>query len=285
MLMHKLIRCFVFLPILVVGWNIGRTGERYACYYDCYSSRKTYSPGSLSGSFQAHLSGYNENDANPLPISERDYSGYEDHDFSSVRGTFSANLNSDKWIDGLSAEGKFDYRLNNNLTKEFKTTFDYYDYNYDTEEYVVTTSFNGGQNSLRESYAKDWLWYSLFKLNYDHIFAEKHHVTGLALVEAQSHRNDNFFAYREGFISTRVDELFAGADENKNNGGAAAEGGRMSYVFKLGYNYNNRYLIDFVSRIDGSAKFYKNNRWGFFPGVSAAWRISEEPFFKSKFQM
>ncbi|MGQ8335573.1 TonB-dependent receptor [Sunxiuqinia sp. A32] len=228
--------------------------------------------------------GYNENDANPLPISERDYSGYEDHDFSSVRGTFSANLNFDKWIKGLSADGKFDYRLNNNLTKEFKTTFNYYDYNYDTEEYVVTGRFNGGHNSLRESYAKDWLWYSLFKLNYDRIFAGKHHVTGLALVEAQSNRHDDFFAYREGFISTRIDEMFAGADENKNNGGGASEGGRMSYVFKLGYNYGSRYLIDFVSRVDGSAKFNKSNRWGFFPGVSAAWRISEETFFKNRFK-
>ena len=54
----------------------------------------------------------------------------------------------------------------------------------------------------------------------------------------------------------------------------------MSYVFKLGYGYENRYLVDFVGRVDGSAKFYKSNRWGFFPGVSAAWRISEEPFFE-----
>ena len=53
----------------------------------------------------------------------------------------------------------------------------------------------------------------MFKLNYDRIFAEKHHVTGLALVEAQASKNDNFFAYREGFISTEVDEMFAGSDE------------------------------------------------------------------------
>lgn len=83
-------------------------------------------------------------------------------------------------------------------------------------------------------------------------------------MEAQANKNDNFFAYREGFISTEVDEMFAGSDENKNNGGGASEGGRMSYVFKLGYSYDNRYLFDFVGRIDGSAKFYKDNRWGFF---------------------
>ena len=227
--------------------------------------------------------GYDASWANPLPISERDYSGYEDTDFSSVRGTFSVNLNFNKWIKGLSADGKFDYRLNNNFTKTFNTTFDYHDYNYDTGEYTVATQFNSGKNSLREAYAKDWLWYSMFKLNYDRIFAKKHHITALALIEAQASKNDNFFAYREGFISTEVDEMFAGSDENKNNGGGASEGGRMSYVFKLGYSYDSKYLFDFVGRVDGSAKFYEDNRWGFFPGVSAAWRISEEAFFKNKF--
>ena len=227
--------------------------------------------------------GYDASWANPLPISERDYSGYEDTDFSSVRGTLSVNLNFNKWIKGLSADGKFDYRLNNNFTKTFNTTFDYHDYNYDTGEYTVATQFNSGKNSLREAYAKDWLWYSMFKLNYDRIFAKRHHITALALIEAQASKNDNFFAYREGFISTEVDEMFAGSDENKNNGGEASEGGRMSYVFKLGYSYDSKYLFDFVGRVDGSAKFYEDNRWGFFPGVSAAWRISEEAFFKNKF--
>ena len=59
--------------------------------------------------------------ANPLMISERDYSGYSDEDFSSVRGTFSVNLNFNKWIKGLSADGKFDYRLNNKFVKTFNT--------------------------------------------------------------------------------------------------------------------------------------------------------------------
>lgn len=227
--------------------------------------------------------GYDDRWANPLPISERDYSGYEDTDFSSVRGTFSVNLNFNKWIKGLSADAKFDYRLNNNFVKTFNKTFDYYTYQYDSDEYTVASNFNGGKNTLRESYAKDWLWYSLFKLNYDRIFAGKHHVTGLALIEAQSSKNDNFFAYREGFISTEIDEMFAGSDENKDNGGGASDGGRMSYVFKAGYSFDSKYLFDFVGRVDGSAKFYKKNRWGFFPGVSAAWRISEEAFFKNRF--
>lgn len=95
--------------------------------------------------------------ANPLMISERDYSGYSDEDFSSVRGTFSVNLNFNKWIKGLSADGKFDYRLNNKFVKTFNTSFECYDYNYDANEYITTGQFNKGQNSLNEEYTKDWL--------------------------------------------------------------------------------------------------------------------------------
>lgn len=52
----------------------------------------------------------------------------------------------------------------------------------------------------------------------------------------------------------------------------------MGFFGRLSYNYKGRYLIDANARYDGSSKFPKNNHFGFFPSVSGAWRISEEPF-------
>jgi TonB-linked SusC/RagA family outer membrane protein len=52
-----------------------------------------------------------------------------------------------------------------------------------------------------------------------------------------------------------------------------------SYFGRLKYNYDNRYLLTFTARYDGSSKFGPNNRYGFFPAVSLGWRISEEAFF------
>ena len=46
------------------------------------------------------------------------------------------------------------------------------------------------------------------------------------------------------------------------------------------YNYKEKYLAEFLWRYDGSYMFPASSRWGFFPGVSAGWRISEEDFFK-----
>ena len=53
-----------------------------------------------------------------------------------------------------------------------------------------------------------------------------------------------------------------------------------SFFGRADYNFNEKYLLEFNFRYDGSSRFPTNNRWGFFPSASAAWRISEEPFFK-----
>lgn len=226
--------------------------------------------------------GYDTGWGNPRAISDSEYSGYNNKDFSTVRATAGFKLDFNQYVKGLSADGKFDYRLNNTFGKEFNKSFNYYDYDYDNESYIKTGTFNSGNTTLKESYERDWLWYSMFKVNYDRIFAQDHKVSGLFLVEAQSSKMDKFSAYREGFISNAIDELFAGGDDNKNNDGNASEGGRMSYVGRLGYSYKDKYLLDAVMRWDGSPKFSENNRWGFFPSVSVAWRISEEAFLKNK---
>ncbi|MGM9747228.1 MAG: SusC/RagA family TonB-linked outer membrane protein, partial [Candidatus Cryptobacteroides sp.] len=54
----------------------------------------------------------------------------------------------------------------------------------------------------------------------------------------------------------------------------------MGFFGRLSYNYKGRYLIEMNARYDGSSKFPKGNRYGFFPSVSAGWRLSDEPFMR-----
>jgi TonB-linked SusC/RagA family outer membrane protein len=63
-------------------------------------------------------------------------------------------------------------------------------------------------------------------------------------------------------------------------GGFKNEAALTSYLGRLEYNYDNRYLFNAVIRRDGSSKFSDANKWGNFPSVSAGWRLSNEPFFK-----
>ena len=54
----------------------------------------------------------------------------------------------------------------------------------------------------------------------------------------------------------------------------------ISYFGRIGYNFADRYILSATFRADGSSLFLGENKWGYFPSVSAAWVISEEPFFK-----
>lgn len=116
-------------------------------------------------------------------------------------------------------------------------------------------------------------------VNYDRKFGD-HAFNILAGVNRETIRNDNFSAFRRYFISTAIDQLFAGGDKEKNNGGGAWERARLNYFGRVGYNYQEKYIAEFLWRYDGSYMFPESSRYGFFPGIMAAWRVSEESFWK-----
>ena len=65
------------------------------------------------------------------------------------------------------------------------------------------------------------------------------------------------------------------------NGGPYDESKLLSYFGRLNYNYREKYLLNVTFRADGSSRFAKSNRWGYFPSVSAGWVVSNEPFMES----
>ena len=82
--------------------------------------------------------------------------------------------------------------------------------------------------------------------------------------------------FHDGSITT------VNAGNKVTNGGTfETEWGMMSYVGRLAYNYDSKYLATVNMRIDGSSKLNPNHRWGYFPSASAAWRISSEDFMKN----
>lgn len=117
-------------------------------------------------------------------------------------------------------------------------------------------------------------------VNYDRKFGD-HALTFLAGVQRETIQADNFGAFRRYFISTAVDQLFAGGSSERNNGGGAYERARLSYFGRVGYNFREKYIAEFLWRYDGSYIFPESDRFGFFPGIMGGWRISEEDFFKN----
>ena len=108
-----------------------------------------------------------------------------------------------------------------------------------------------------------------------------HFFNVMAGLERQTYRGDYFNAFRRFFISDRVDQLFAGGEDQRNNNGSATQTARLNYFGRVNYNFQEKYLAEFVWRYDGSYIFPEDKRYGFFPGVSLGWRISEEDFWKN----
>lgn len=111
----------------------------------------------------------------------------------------------------------------------------------------------------------------------------KSNVNGL-LVYEQARTNHTWFSgRRDGFISPVIDQFVGGSADKALANGSELQGARISYVGLLGYDYAEKYFVQGSFRYDGSVIFSPQNRWGFFPAVSAGWRITEEPFFNIDF--
>jgi TonB-linked SusC/RagA family outer membrane protein len=117
-------------------------------------------------------------------------------------------------------------------------------------------------------------------INYDKTFGP-HTINLLAAVTRETIENQTFNAFRRNFVSTALDQLLAGGeDAQKNNNGSAYKRARLSYFGRVNYNFQEKYLAEFLWRYDGSYMFPESDRFGFFPGILVGWRISEENFFK-----
>lgn len=158
----------------------------------------------------------------------------------------------------------------------------YTTYTWDEATQSSTPAGTRGSNTLRLSDWKESSTRIQASLSYNTSLLDKHNISGLLLYEEFENVGTNFWANRTGYV-VPIDQIFAGPDLNKNNNGSAFDNGRQSLVGRLNYDFTGKYLIEYSFRYDGSAKFPVDKRWGFFSGVSAGWRLSEENFIRDNF--
>lgn len=134
-------------------------------------------------------------------------------------------------------------------------------------------------SSLFEQYNKSltWLWDNYF--TYDTYLGQKNHLTLLAGSSAQNNRYDYINGSIQNFASNTTQQLNNGTAQ-PTVGGSASEWALLSFIGRANYSYDNKYLVTGTLRRDGSSRFGANNKWGWFPSGSVAWRVSEESFMK-----
>lgn len=181
------------------------------------------------------------------------------------------------------------YNFLANLTAEltftkwlkFKSTF-----GYDAKFWFIdnfTPKYNWKPTPTEETsrYKSDnksftYLWDNYFL--FDHTFAEKHRVGLMAGMSAQWNTNDYLNAQKNVFMFDNVHEMDNG-EEMYAIGGNETEWALLSYMARVNYSYEDRYLLTATIRRDGSSRFGKKHRWGTFPSVSVAWRASQGKWF------
>jgi TonB-linked SusC/RagA family outer membrane protein len=188
-------------------------------------------------------------------------------------------------IEGLEISGNAAYDQRFRYQKSWRTPWTLYTWDYTTRDAdgvpVLTPGSRGYSNpelDQRDERETDIL------LNLVTTFQREfgdHSLNLLGGVERQTSNDSYLSAFRKYFVSDQLDQMFAGGDPEKNNNGSAGLSARQNYFARLNYDYQDKYLLELVGRYDGSYIFPEDKRFGFFPAISAGWRISEEPFFQN----
>lgn len=202
------------------------------------------------------------NPNNPVVLAK-----YRDVRNITTRG-FGALYGEIKFMEGLSLRNEVNYDYNSASDRAYQPNIK----NDSLKIDLITPS------KLREQRTNSLYWALKNYLNYTKSFG-KHNIYITLGHEAQASQYDYINANRNN-LALNLPSLHAGEAENQGLDAGAGEWSMESYFGRINYAFNNRYALSATLRRDGSSSFGPNNRWGYFPGASASWTVTNENFAK-----
>jgi TonB-linked SusC/RagA family outer membrane protein len=178
--------------------------------------------------------------------------------------------------DGLKFKGLFGYYLAQRWMDNQEYTYKLYGYDEATDTYPVVFSMDNPWRERDVRMVEETT--TQFQLTYDKQFGA--HTVNAAVVAESLARDTPGFWIHDRPASNALNLLYFQTMDTFNDDGLRTEA-RLGYAGRINYNYDQRYLLELQARYDGSWKFPPNQRWGFFPSVSAGWRISAENFWQN----
>lgn len=154
-------------------------------------------------------------------------------------------------------------------------------YTWDESSIAYYTIANPEQASLTKYSAKSTYRNFTGYLEYNKRFNNRHELNLMAGASHEENDYDWFSASRDHFVTDEVWSLNLGGTQNMSNNGGGNHWALSSMFSRVGYIYNNKYMLEANMRYDGSSRFISGKRWGFFPGISIGWRLSQENFIKN----
>lgn len=167
----------------------------------------------------------------------------------------------------------------------FKTTFGMQVMYWDTESWTPAYDWQPiaqPESQVFRSFDKSvtWLWDNT--LSFVKTFNDKHNFSAMIGSSMQANNYEFMSGAVQGFVSENARQLSNGLLEPTLYGNKS-DWALLSFMGRVTYGYDNRYLLTATFRADGSSRFAKKNRWGYFPSVALAWRMSEEHWFEKTF--
>ncbi len=257
-----------------------RIGENAYLYYQTNPKQNNQQEGS------PFSMGFREDPIIPVYDIMGNFGGTKSQDLGNAQNVF-ANIYRSKdnvghdWAMQGNVYADVDFLKNFTAHTSFGGNLDNFHYYYFQYVAYENAEGNTGTNSFHEGggYSSSWIWTNT--LQYNKVFGD-HSLNVLVGAEAISNYYRGIEAGRSDYFSENPNFwiLNAGAPGSQSNTGSASQSSLWSQFAQLKYAYKDKYLISGTIRRDQSSVFIDSVRTGYFPAVSAAWRISQENFFR-----
>jgi TonB-linked SusC/RagA family outer membrane protein len=185
-------------------------------------------------------------------------------------------------VKGLSIVGNFTYKMNNNRTMNRVVNGSY---SASPGNIVNITTGSYFKDKLYETYSNhDYYQVNLFA-TYENTFGKHHNFKAMAGYNYETKYLKDIKSTGYHSFSETLDDFNLLGTKDDGEKELALSGGQneyalMGYFARLNYDYKGKYLVELSGRYDGTSRFARGQRWGFFPSASVGWRVSEEGFFE-----
>lgn len=205
---------------------------------------------------------------------KRDVTGELDDFTHDINGRFFGEFDFEF---GLNARATYSYGFFHLWNHAYEFTYDAYRYNEITGEYFTQPGWGNDNPYRQDERSRGVQQFGQLQLTYEHDF-EDHDISAFVAYEQQETEFD--FRLVQTFpLTNQIPIQYT--SELLNLRHDIYEEARAGIVGRVNYAYKDKYLVELLGRYDGSFLFAPGSRWGFFPGASLGWRITEESFFNT----
>ncbi|MEN8115626.1 MAG: TonB-dependent receptor [Bacteroidota bacterium] len=222
----------------------------------------------------------------------KDFSGTVENRNKALQGAVELKYKI-PFVDGLVAKARLNYDEGMSWNKNVGKPYDVWEYDplaaeAGTDPWIKWGTQGKNQMSVYSSRSTELL--PQISLSYDKMFGD-HHIKAVAVGETWSYKWTSLQGKRIDILSFEAPYLIYASEEGKDNAEnlktngnvGTTERARASIIGRVNYDYQGKYMLEVAMRADASAEYPPEGRWGYFPSVSAGWRISEESFIKDNF--